>query len=229
MDSYEGDQTSPGSLHKYLYGEGNPVDHLDPSGHEIDEILEVAAIAVALVSMSSCTRGPTQQAVTVEPIEYAQSSYGNGIHIEIGARLLLRMPHFAEYRWVQKVTTNATDPKNWNIMPPNSEYVDPQPHPEAGDFFYTKAEEPGQQHQHGYDYVFEDTPHRKPPSDYPYLQGRPVSWKANLYLVGVNPPGSTSYTKIIQITYGFRVFESGAVDADPMHATRLLPSQQQLF
>lgn len=34
MDSFEGNQTSPLSLHKYFYCHGNPVNGADPSGHE---------------------------------------------------------------------------------------------------------------------------------------------------------------------------------------------------
>jgi RHS repeat-associated protein len=34
MDSYEGSRSDPQSLHKYLYVHGNPVNGVDPSGHE---------------------------------------------------------------------------------------------------------------------------------------------------------------------------------------------------
>ena len=52
MDSYQGRLASPGSLHKYLYSQGDPVNHFDPSGHEIDlvEVQIVAAITTTLAS-----------------------------------------------------------------------------------------------------------------------------------------------------------------------------------
>ncbi len=43
-DDVYGDDNAPLSLNSYLYAEADPVDNIDPSGHEIDE---VAAIAVS--------------------------------------------------------------------------------------------------------------------------------------------------------------------------------------
>ena len=44
MDSYEGDQTKPISLHKYLYAHGDPVNNADPSGFLVESILSDVAI-----------------------------------------------------------------------------------------------------------------------------------------------------------------------------------------
>jgi hypothetical protein len=41
MDTYEGTDTDPLSLHKYLYASASPVDRVDPSGN--DDIAEVSA------------------------------------------------------------------------------------------------------------------------------------------------------------------------------------------
>src|SRR5438094_6823735 len=42
MDTFEGAQTDPLSLHKYLYGADNPVNSIDPSGHETLETMMMA-------------------------------------------------------------------------------------------------------------------------------------------------------------------------------------------
>ena len=57
MDSYEGDFRDPLSLHKYLYTEGDPVDHMDRNGHEID-LVEVLAVAAIVVTLSTFATTP---------------------------------------------------------------------------------------------------------------------------------------------------------------------------
>ena len=45
MDSYEGSQTDPISLHKYLYANADPTNRLDPSGHwTLSEVIQTAGI-----------------------------------------------------------------------------------------------------------------------------------------------------------------------------------------
>jgi RHS repeat-associated protein len=50
MDTYEGDDQDPPSLHKYLYAEGDPVDGMDPSGNQDDV---AAAGSDAIENMAS--------------------------------------------------------------------------------------------------------------------------------------------------------------------------------
>jgi RHS repeat-associated protein len=45
MDTFEGTQTDPLSLHKYLYAHVNPVNGTDPSGHEFNLIGTLVAVA----------------------------------------------------------------------------------------------------------------------------------------------------------------------------------------
>jgi len=51
MDTDEGDDRDPLSLHKYLYAEGDAVDHLDPTGNEIDEVVGSFAVAATINTM----------------------------------------------------------------------------------------------------------------------------------------------------------------------------------
>lgn len=39
MDTDEGDDETPLALHKYLYGQADPVDGLDPTGYSLADIL----------------------------------------------------------------------------------------------------------------------------------------------------------------------------------------------
>jgi hypothetical protein len=51
MDTYEGDQNDPLSLHKYLYVADNPVNHIDPSGHDIGDLAISMSIGASLDGM----------------------------------------------------------------------------------------------------------------------------------------------------------------------------------
>jgi len=52
MDTFEGNDHDPLSLHKYLYAEANPVDHTDPTGNQIDDLVVSLAISATLDSIS---------------------------------------------------------------------------------------------------------------------------------------------------------------------------------
>ncbi len=44
MDTYEGNDEDPLSLQKYLYGQNNPINLVDPSGHQIDDVVFTAGL-----------------------------------------------------------------------------------------------------------------------------------------------------------------------------------------
>jgi RHS repeat-associated protein len=53
LDTHEGDNTDPLSLHKYLYCQGNPIDGIDPKGHDdMVDMLCSMAINSTLQSMA---------------------------------------------------------------------------------------------------------------------------------------------------------------------------------
>ena len=55
MDTVEVDTQDPSSLHRYIYAEQNPVNDLDPSGNEVDEVAAffVAGVLNALPQVSA--------------------------------------------------------------------------------------------------------------------------------------------------------------------------------
>jgi len=65
MDTQEGNGKHPLSLHKYLYDEADPIDHLDRSGHEIDLVSTLTVASVVLV-FSSIAFTPTVNSTRVE-------------------------------------------------------------------------------------------------------------------------------------------------------------------
>jgi RHS repeat-associated protein len=51
-DSFEGNNQDPLSLHKYLYGWDNPVNNVDPSGHDIGDLLAVMDFSFSFDAIS---------------------------------------------------------------------------------------------------------------------------------------------------------------------------------
>src|SRR6185436_1637533 len=52
MDSYEGSQQDPLSLHKYLYAHDNPVNGIDPSGNDLIQTLTSTYVAAQIAVMN---------------------------------------------------------------------------------------------------------------------------------------------------------------------------------
>jgi RHS repeat-associated protein len=68
-DSYEGSQEDPIGLHKYLYCADNPVNRIDPSGHDAIDILGAAAIGAGIGGFSSAVASHAiGQAITVRSV-----------------------------------------------------------------------------------------------------------------------------------------------------------------
>lgn len=53
MDPFEGNQSDPQSLHKYLYAHANPVNNVDPSGLETGTLTEKNVVVAINTSMNS--------------------------------------------------------------------------------------------------------------------------------------------------------------------------------
>ena len=67
MDTEEGDTHDPLSLHKYLYTSANPVNRMDPTGHDdLGSVLGALAVGVTIMAMSTMSYAPVVNATTVE-------------------------------------------------------------------------------------------------------------------------------------------------------------------
>jgi RHS repeat-associated protein len=72
MDTYEGNDEIPLSLHKYLYVEADPIDNLDRNGNEVDALV-AGAMSETLNAISTVT-GTTFTTVTHFPFHAVQVS-----------------------------------------------------------------------------------------------------------------------------------------------------------
>jgi hypothetical protein len=53
MDGDYGNNEDPLSLHKYLYTENEPVDHFDPSGHDLEDVLTAVSIGITINALAN--------------------------------------------------------------------------------------------------------------------------------------------------------------------------------
>jgi RHS repeat-associated protein len=218
MDTYQGDAESPLSLHKYLYASSSPVDRVDPSGNfGLEEAMVAIAVSIVLLTMSSCSAPGPSSFVEVKQVAYQREE--NGLYIALGAYTKSRSPQFPEYNWVQYVTTNAIQPKFQAYEQPDVPFIDP-PRPNGVPPFFYVGKEPRPSFGN-YDLCFDDRPLRDP-SNYPNVHGT-IYWRAELFLVGVSPAGSSSYAKITRITYGFTVAQNGNMTWDDLNISKLVP------
>lgn len=75
MDSYEGDNEDPQSLHKYLYCSCNPVGRKDASGHSDEIEIEVAAPAAASFDSGALVATAVARAFFMRRLEMAVASW----------------------------------------------------------------------------------------------------------------------------------------------------------
>lgn len=60
MDTFEGDQRNPQSLHKYTYAHADPVNNTDPNGQFVVETLVVISIVgIVAATLTGCSSDPT--------------------------------------------------------------------------------------------------------------------------------------------------------------------------
>ena len=72
MDTYAGDNGDPLSLHKYLYGGDNPVNRIDPSGHDGELISTMAAVGTVGI-LAAETAPPTIEAEGAAEVEIIEA------------------------------------------------------------------------------------------------------------------------------------------------------------
>jgi hypothetical protein len=195
---------------------------VDPSGNDdLTELMAGFSISTVLDTMSFA-----QAPKFVNIVRLAYEEMEGGVHIVLGAQTKGRTPGFPEYQWVQWVTTNAirSDAKKAGALP-NVPFIDPQPHWDNADYFYT-FDDLRSEHTNTLsclgavcDYTFEDRPTRTP-KQYKDVSGT-IYWKAELYFVGVSSAGSSYYKPLVEITYGFTVAQNGNMTWDDIKISRL--------
>ena len=84
-DDAEGHDERSTSLHKYVYAEGNPVDNLDPTGNEIDEVVGSFAVATTINAMLTLNAAVSECAAKNQRFRQQDRREVNRCH-ELGPR-----------------------------------------------------------------------------------------------------------------------------------------------
>src|SRR5688572_7912299 len=72
MDSYEGDQEQPKSLHRYTYAESDPINKVDPSGQITIDVALGSAEAMAIRARHESAAAPTYAMAKGQAIALAE-------------------------------------------------------------------------------------------------------------------------------------------------------------
>jgi RHS repeat-associated protein len=82
MDKIDGEDETPSSLHKYLYTSDDPVNNVDPSGNEIDEVMGSLGFSNTINAISILNYNPFAQTyriastVSFRGIEFIKAEEG---------------------------------------------------------------------------------------------------------------------------------------------------------
>jgi RHS repeat-associated protein len=143
---------------------------------------------------------PQQPSVSVTTDTYSATS--NGVSIQLTATVT--GSSYANFNWVQTITTNAPLGQN----PANTPYIDRDPGQRTS--YYLNPSEQAQSARaaaaHGASTIFSDNPQR-------ISSGSTVSWHAHLSLVGIKSDGH--YHVLKTFGYGFTMNATG-VHIDPL-------------
>jgi len=110
MDTYDGDNRNPPSLHKYVYAENNPINNTDPSGHEVEEQLTITEVVATLASpkMSGVSPGRLRPS---RPLTAGEVDLGRSV---FGSKINYSTPKVVNGPWIAQGLFTAVTP-NGNI------------------------------------------------------------------------------------------------------------------
>jgi RHS repeat-associated protein len=82
MDTYPGQRISPSSLHKYLYGNGNPIRYKDPSGRlGVADVSAASSISLTIRSAPAVSGTAALGQATITSTAAANVAFGTNIAI----------------------------------------------------------------------------------------------------------------------------------------------------